>query len=235
MFIAVHCTMKFFRFHNFWLPRSFVLTLADTPERTKAALADLNDEHKFNCQPYDGFSGKKMGLTSRQGVMTQGMIGCLLSHMSLWKMLCISNDDAYLIFEDDIYLMANAKQAMTAAYRFALPSDWNVVFWGCCWRDIENMEYVNKSFQRARQPPLCFHAYMIRKQTAKYVLPKLDLSAPLDMQTRVLFSELGGVYVFEQDDLARQRSLVYTDISDRKVPVVSVDDGLFSSQTCERK
>lgn len=227
--------MKLLSFHKIWLPRSFVLTLAETPDRTKAALAHLNDEHGFNCTPYDGFNGKKMGLTSRQGVMTQGMVGCQLSHMSLWKTLCASKDEAYLIFEDDVALGNNARQRMQAAYRFALPVDWNVVFWGCCWRDLEGMQAVNKSFRRAVLPPMCFHAYMIRKEMAAHVLPRLDLSAPLDMQTRHLFQELGGVYVFEEDDLARQRSLIYLAEGDQKVPVVSVDTGLFSSQTCDRK
>lgn len=227
--------MNFLNFHKIWLPRAFVLTLAETPERTTIALRHLNKEHGFDCTPYEGFNGKKMGARSRQGGVTPGMIGCQLSHMSLWKMLRVSNDPAYLIFEDDVVLGENARVRMQTAYRWALPCDWRVVFWGCCWRDLESMEPVSKSFSRAKLPPMCFHAYMIRREVAEYVLPKLDLSAPLDMQTRPLFSELGGVYVFEESGLVRQRSLVYTDETDLKIPVVSVDDGLFSSQTCERK
>lgn len=176
-----------------------------------------------------------MGLSSTKGVMTQGMIGCQLGHMALWKSLVASDGEAYLIFEDDVLLADNARSTMFSAYTFALPVDWNVVYWGYCWCNLGTRQPVNKSFDRVSWPPMCNHAYMIRKSAAAQVLPKLNCDAPMDMQTQSLFNELGGVYVYSDPSFARQRSLVYTSPGELNVPVVSADDGIFRSQTCERK
>lgn len=227
--------MLFPRLHNFWLPKAYVLSLAETPAREVAALHHLNKELGFSVQPYHGFNGKNMKLASTEKGVTPGMIGCQLGHMSLWKTLIASSEDSFLIFEDDILLPPKARTTMFKAYAFDLPDDWNVVFWGYCWAESELHVKVNKSFFKAMLPPMCFHAYMLKKQAAQAVLPQLNCHAPLDVQTRRLFQSIGGVYVFSDPTFARQRSLVYTEPENTKLPVVSVDAGLFRSQTCERK
>lgn len=224
----------FNRFHNFCLPEAYVITLAETCARKWAALQHLNKECGFNVKPYYGFNGKKMGLTSTQQSLTQGMIGCMLGHMSLWKMLEASDKDEFLIFEDDVLLPPDALATMSKAYTLALPSNWRMVYWGYCWRDTASLKSVNRSFDLAGVPPMCQHAYMIKKGTASKLLAELDCSQPMDVQTRELLQRLGGVYVYTDPMFARQRSLVYTDCCDGKVPVVAEDNGLFSSQTCHR-
>lgn len=227
--------MRFPKLHNFWLPPAYVLSLAETPEREQVALSHLRDDLGFSVTPYRGFHGRNMGLSSVAGKMTQGMIGCQLSHMSLWKMLEASDEEAFLVFEDDVLLAPKAKSTMEQAYRFSLPINWNMVFWGYCWCEPEQMTQVNQSFSMASLPPMCGHAYMIRKSTAKHLLPRINCDAPIDVQIRPLLQEIGGVYVYSDPAFARQRSLVYTQPGDEKVPVVSEDHGIFQSQTCERK
>lgn len=212
-----------------------MLSLAETPERERIALQHLNSELGFSVRPFHGFHGQRMGLSSAKGAMTQGMIGCQLGHMALWKSLLASDHDAFLIFEDDVLLPSNARATMFKAYMFALPADWNVVYWGYCWCNLGTRQPVNKSFDRVTWPPMCNHAYMIKKTAVAQVLPRLNCDAPMDVQTQALFNEIGGVYVYSDPLFARQRSLVYTAPGESNVPVVSTDDGIFRSQTCERK
>ena len=222
-------------FHNFCLPRSYVLTLAETPEREQLAMNHLHHELGFDVTPFHGFHGGKMGLSSTKGNVTPGMIGCQLSHLALWKHLLASDDDAFLIFEDDVLLPKGALATMNKAYLMALPSDWDVVYWGYCWRDTSSLLPVNKSFDLAIIPPMCQHAYMIKKTVVRELMPKLDFSLPMDMQTRQLLQRAGKVYAYTDPLFARQGSLIYTNTGDAKVPVVAEDYGVFSSQTCERK
>lgn len=227
--------MIFSRLHNFYLPPAYVLTLAETPERERVALAHLNTDLGFSARPFHGFHGSRMGLSSIKGTMTQGMIGCQLGHMALWKTLMVSSEDAFLIFEDDVLLPDNARSTMFKAYALALPRDWNVVYWGYCWCNLGNRQPVNRSFDRVSWPPMCHHAYMVKKTAVAQVLPKLNCDAPMDVQTQPLFNELGGVYVYSDPMFARQRSLVYVSPGALNAPVGAVDEGLFRSQTCERK
>lgn len=223
------------RFHNFRLPPAYVLTLAETPERERFALQHLNDELGFSARPFHGFHGKRMGLGSVQNKMTQGMLGCQLGHMALWQALASSEHEAFLIFEDDVLLPAGALATMAQAYTKALPPDWNMTYWGYCWCNLDARRVVNKSFDLVTWPPLCLHAYMIKRSTARALLPRLTCDAPIDVQIRPLLNELGGIYAYSDPLFAQQRSLVYTAPGELNVPVVAVDDGLFRSQTCERK
>jgi len=223
------------RLHNFCLPPTYVLTLAETPEREQIALRHLNTERGFSARPFHGFHGRRMELSSLKQSMTPGMIGCQLGHMALWKSLLASDHKAFLIFEDDVLLPSNALATMFKAYAFALPSDWNVVYWGYCWCNFEAREPVNKSFDRVSWPPMCCHAYMINKKAAAHALPRLNCDIPMDVQIQSLFNEVGGVYVYSDPMFAQQRSLVYTAPGQINVPVHAVDDGIFRSQTCERK
>ena len=51
----------------------------------------------------------KNGRTGHNNIGSTGAIGCYLSHIALWKKLVESNDNMYIIFEDDVDINNNIK------------------------------------------------------------------------------------------------------------------------------
>jgi len=58
---------------------------------------------------------KNTGIELKNCSLTKGEIGCLLSHISLWKKIIDNNLPYMAIFEDDIYLGENVKAFLTDA------------------------------------------------------------------------------------------------------------------------
>jgi GR25 family glycosyltransferase involved in LPS biosynthesis len=59
----------------------------------------------------------------------KGMAGCSLSHLALWHKLAVSNDKAYLVFEDDAKLLPGWHDKLTAAMGRA-PANWDFMYIG---------------------------------------------------------------------------------------------------------
>lgn len=76
--------------------------------------------------------------------LTFGAIGCYLSHTTLWNNLLSSNDDFYLILEDDIRLPIN----FNSEFKKVLdnqPKDWDIIFLG--YKEFDPIPY-NKMFNK---------------------------------------------------------------------------------------
>src|ERR1035437_6851535 len=94
------------------IPRTFCITLRETPVRTRsfsesAAKADVKAELFY------GVFGKKLGMAPKypnvletpnsEIFMTEGAVGCTLSHLILWKALAILPENEFLVLEDDAF------------------------------------------------------------------------------------------------------------------------------------
>ena len=66
---------------------------------------------------------KKYGLT-----LTNGAIGCALSHKKIWEMIHNQNYDNVLILEDDVQIQENIKN-LKNIYN-DIPSDWDIIYLG---------------------------------------------------------------------------------------------------------
>lgn len=160
------------------LPKIFCLTLKDTPKRREYA------EHHFKKQNlevefFEGIHGKKFGLSTKIPYLddtpdwntdcgtpcfiTQGHVGCILSHYMLWKTMQYLPFGEYIIFEDDVVLCENFKEKLIY-YKSQLPEDWEYVFIGhCCLCNEEGRFHINENIIKTAEPPMCTHAYMIKK------------------------------------------------------------------------
>ena len=90
------------------------INLERRPDR-KAEMKSKFEEAKIDVDFYPAIDGKSLEPTNEIKTMFMGndfgsrrsFIGCALSHIYLWKELIESNNDAYLIFEDDANLEDN--------------------------------------------------------------------------------------------------------------------------------
>lgn len=172
------------------LPKIFCLTLKDTPKRKEYAEQHFK-QHGLNFEFFEGINGKKFGLKTVIPFMdhilfhnpnwqpgdypapeyiTQGHVGCILSHYMLWKTISYLPYDEYLIFEDDVILCDGFKEKLLD-YKSQLPNDWQYVFVGHCCLPPENYQIkVTKNIITTTHPPMCTHAYMIKKSSIPILL-----------------------------------------------------------------
>ena len=134
--------------------------------------------------------------------MTDGEVGCALSHVMLWKQLVNQDDnDAttnMLILEDDCTFCARGKQtrfprALEKTLQL-LPGDWGILYLGFSARgprqfvndlsvDDTSADPIRDPTIRLYQPRYGFHthAYMITKKAAKRLLESLPIKGPIDV------------------------------------------------------
>lgn len=112
--------------------------------------------------------------------MRSGMVGCALSHIQLYIDLIYSNQDAYLILEDDIILTNNFKQKLNHIFNLLKnKTEWDLIYLGHHSRmkntDDYNMEIFPDITKYTSSASLAFSlggtgGYLISKRGANKLL-----------------------------------------------------------------
>jgi len=173
--------------------KTFVINLDRRPDRLTEFYSRYNGPEAERFSAFDGkaFEGTHELLDAIQrrhpGSKTAaGMFGCWMSHLGLWRMLTESNEDAFMIFEDDAFFENGFKNDfldeingdMNLIYfggRFN-PGFWprsmaNWEAYGNFWRPIKTI--YGRDFDRTT------HAYVITKNGAQKALELYDASVNL--------------------------------------------------------
>jgi len=194
------------------LPKIFCLTLKDTPKRKEYAEKHFK-ENGLDVEFFEGINGKKFGLNTHipyiddqpnwipdhgpVHFISSGHIGCILSHYILWKILTYLPYEEIIIFEDDVILCENFKEKLLQ-YKANLPNDWQYVFIGhCCLPSKEYIFNVNDNIITTSHPPMCTHAYMIKKSSLITLIETNSLAwSHIDIQIQKRSLKLLKHYVF---------------------------------------
>lgn len=196
------------------LPKMFCLTLKETPERRKYA-EDHFKKNGLDVTFFEGIHAKNFGLSTVIPYMddqpnwkpgdgppyyiTQGHVGCILSHYMLWKTLSYLPYDEYLIFEDDVVLCDNFVERFLD-YKSRLPSDWQYTFVGyCCLDAVTKIEH-HKNIVTAGWPPMCTHSYMVKKESLPVLIETNSVAwshIDIQIQKRTLMTNKLKHYVFD--------------------------------------
>ena len=162
------------------VPRTFCITLRETPKRKELAIKYFK-EVGLNAEMFDGIHGKSFGLRStvpnysvipgREYFITQGAVGCLLSHLTLWNILLHQPEEEFFIVEDDALLGDNFFERFDK-FKLELPSDWELVYVG----------WFPPGGEMAKDPPTqvsdnvitifpaATHAYLVKKSALKTLI-----------------------------------------------------------------
>jgi GR25 family glycosyltransferase involved in LPS biosynthesis len=115
--------------------------------------------------------------------ISQSVLGCSMSHYTIWRIMEYLDDDYFLVVEDDVELCEGFKEKLMATIQ-NLPSDWQFVFVGHCCLDPK-MLMVREGIAHTPNPPMCTHAYMVRKTAVKHLIETNELMyAPIDIQLK---------------------------------------------------
>lgn len=195
------------------LPRTFCITLKETPLRTKLF---LEEAIKTGIQPiiFNGIFGPQMKLTPRltnelecpgQNIyMTDGAVGCYLSHYMLWNVLLYQPDDEFLILEDDAIFADGFLEKFHSVYS-RLPSNWKMAYVGWLpYGNDKNKIVVDEGI--CIKQPSATHAYLIKKSALKLACDSIQpCCSPLDLTIGAKFLSCIKFYVFDPP-LITQRS-----------------------------
>jgi len=199
------------------LPRTFCVTLKETPLRTKG-FVDVATNAGIDFTFFHGIFGPRLGLSptfpnSMESsdpniVMNERALGCNMSHFILWNVLKYLPDDEFLIFEDDAVFESDFIEKFWDAYD-SLPADWKMVYVGwLVYGGKEPPVVINEKV--SIRTPSGTHAYLIKKsllvELMAGLLPfqsNIDLTIANKVLPKIPF------YVFDPS-LVSQRSYLNT-------------------------
>jgi GR25 family glycosyltransferase involved in LPS biosynthesis/predicted O-methyltransferase YrrM len=166
------------------LPKTFCITLKDHPKRTEYVENHFK-QHDLDVELFEGINAKKFGLSTKipytddhlnwdkdcgtPHFISQGHVGCILSHYMLWTIMEYLPYGEYLILEDDVELCEDFKEKLLDV-KSRLPEDWQYCFVGNCCLNKEDSLQIDDGIIQTVTPPLCTHAYMIKKSALKTLI-----------------------------------------------------------------
>ena len=177
--------------------KSFCITLKDHPKRTEYAKNHFK-QHDLDAELFEGIDAKKFGLSTKipyvddypnwdkdcgtPHFISQGQVGCILSHYMLWRIMEYLPYEEYLILEDDVELCENFKEKLLDV-KSRLPEDWQYCFVGHCCLNKEGSLQIDDGIIQTVTSPLCTHAYMIKKSALKTLIDTNSIAwAHIDIQ-----------------------------------------------------
>jgi GR25 family glycosyltransferase involved in LPS biosynthesis len=177
-------------------PTTFCISLKSAVKRRETVSNHLKS-HGIDFHLFDAINGPRMGLDTRLSYLDdhpdwkpedgptyrigQGVLGCAMSHYTVWRIMEYLNDDYFFVVEDDVELCEGFKEKLMATIQ-NLPSDWQFVFVGHCCLDPK-MVMVREGIAYTPHSPMCNHAYMVRKTAVKHLIETNELMyAPIDIQ-----------------------------------------------------
>jgi glycosyl transferase family 25 len=104
-------------------------------------------------------------------------VGCFMSHVEIWEELLLSNDNSYLIFEDDVDTYIDAEKFNELKNSKV---DFDILYLGKCLCNCGSLEPLESKNLFKAKAPVCLHAYIITKNFVKIALENFPTSKTID-------------------------------------------------------
>lgn len=197
------------------IPRTFCITLKETPQRTKGFLESAKSAN-INAELFYGVLGVRLGLSAKNPntlecpkgdvYVTEGSIGCTLSHYMLWKTLQHQPESEFLILEDDVELYDGFQQKFENLY-YRLPKDWDMVYVGWFPHGYDKNPVIVDEGISIRLPSAT-HAYLIKKAILEKLCEcMIPIQSKIDLTLVEKFLPKIKYYVFDPS-IVSQKSLL---------------------------
>lgn len=183
------------------LDQIFCINLPERTDRKSVALEEFSiftDPSRVKFLP--AFNPKDLRLTSERFFLTPGMIGCWLSHLSIYNYAKAFELNAFAVFEDDFKIIDGGEALMKNALE-NIPEDWEFVWLGYSYNGHENNkkdEVYIKDYWMIPGSTCCTHAYMVRgKKTIDFLLKNLsEIRNQIDLQLTYEVLKNSGIKVY---------------------------------------
>ena len=115
--------------------------------------------------------------------LTNGSIGCYLSHLNICKKMIENNIEFALVFEDDLIIDCDKDHFWKVIKNLNIPPDTDIFLLDAIYEKNNKNELISKI-----KFFLCTHSYMITLNGAKKIL---ESAYPIEIQIDAFFSKLG--------------------------------------------
>ncbi|MCX5466767.1 glycosyltransferase family 25 protein [Acinetobacter nematophilus] len=188
--------------------KKFVISLSTAQERRKHIVAEFTKQ-EVDFEFFDAITPVNINLMASQlgliGFTTdlhENEVGCLLSHMTLWKKAIDEQLDYIAIFEDDIYLGENAKDFLLNTTW--IPKECSAIKLEVLYKKIsvalkqKNLSAPNdRKLLLLREPHMGCGGYILSNDVAKKLLSFIIESKVLIPVDHFLFRECSGIEVYQ--------------------------------------
>jgi GR25 family glycosyltransferase involved in LPS biosynthesis len=161
-------------------------------DRSVDRLASIYNQLPFNFRRFTAIEGNDLNIKDMYAEgkitnknLTRGMVGCYMSHVSLWENIVRDNKPA-IIFEDDIrsrnkFTLTNDIEKLLRM----IPDDWDLILLG--YHDFKtnrgtvNKKIINSTICKLSGWLTGLHAYIIKPETVeKYLRVASPISDQID-------------------------------------------------------
>lgn len=92
----------------------YVISMASATDRREHIRKEFG-RHRLSFAFFDALNGEQgaqlaaqLGVSVRAGILSDGELGCLMSHTAIWQTMLAQNLPYVAVFEDDVHLSAHA-------------------------------------------------------------------------------------------------------------------------------
>lgn len=119
---------------------------------------------------------KRFGIT-----LTQGGVGCAMSHKKAWETIIENDNDNALILEDDVDINDKLVYKLNY-YEQYLPPDWDIIFLGYHPTSMGNFYSINNRFFLKTTKVYGLFGYIVSKSGAEKLLKLFPINLQIDSE-----------------------------------------------------
>ena len=183
------------------LDQIFCINLPERKERKVFAMSEFEKFTDFTAVKYlPAINARTLNISSAVSFLTPGMVGCWLSHLSIYNYAKAFELNSFVVFEDDFKVISGGEILMKTALE-NIPEDWEFVWLGYSYNGHENNkkdEVFIKDYWMIPGSTCCTHAYMVRgKKTIDFLLKNLtEIRNQIDLQLTYEVLKNSGIKVY---------------------------------------
>ena len=146
----------------------YCVNLERRPDRKKQAELEFS-KHDIDFEFFYGVDGHNLSVSN--STIKPGHVGCVLSHLNLYKHLSRQEEGVYMITEDDV-IFADGFINLFYSLIEQVPSDWQLLYFGGNHNGIP-LSMVSKNVHRLVKT-YTTHCYLIKSSALKTVIENFE-------------------------------------------------------------
>jgi GR25 family glycosyltransferase involved in LPS biosynthesis len=167
---------------NDFFNKIYCINLERRTDRNKKITEHLRSLN-INFEFVKGVDGKELRNIHKE--LNPGEVGCILSHLSIYKKAMDENINDFLIIEDDCEFH-NDVHNLLPLYFSQVPNDWNLLYFGGN-HNSESKKMISENIHRLTKT-YTTHCYAVRKSFAKTLYERFNRDINTMMQADVELS-----------------------------------------------
>ena len=183
---------------NKYFDKIYCVNLDRRPNRWEEGKSEI-DKHGLTVERFSAIDGNPNSIKTNPGV-TDGDVGCTLSHYNIILEAKSNNLDKVLVLEDDVVFNDNLN-SLFDEYINQVPDDWDMIYFGG--NHVGGLTQINEHVSKVKHT-YTTHAYAIKKTVFDHVI---QLHGQGKKQVDVYYADIQKIfncYVF-RPHLAWQR------------------------------